>query len=100
MPKLSMTVSHCLGADEAVRRLKARYHAMKDRHAADLKDLEEHWNGNTLQCRFRALGMHVAGTVTADAQAVRIDAELPLAAMMFKGMIEKRVRDELGLILA
>ncbi len=100
MPKLSLTVPHQLDVKEAARRLKERYDAVKAEHGGQIKDLEEHWDGQTLRCRFRVLGVQVEGKVAAETTAVLVDAQLPLAATVFKGLIEKRVRDELGKLLA
>jgi len=100
MPKLSLSIPHNLGAEEAARRLKERFHTVKAEHGGQIKDLHEHWDGQTLRCRFHVFGMQVEGTVAAEASAVVVDAQLPLAATIFKGVIEKRVRDELGSLLA
>lgn len=100
MPKLSLTVPHNLGAEEAARRLRQRFDAIKAEYRENVQELEDRWEGNTLQCRFHASGIRVAGTVTAEPSAVTIDADLPLRAALFKGIIERRVRDELGKLLA
>ncbi len=99
MPKLSLSVPHNLGADEAARRLKERFDAVKAEHGGQIKDLQEHWDGQTLRCRFHVLGVQVEGKVAAEASAVLVDAQLPLAAMIFKGLIETRVRHELVKLL-
>ena len=100
MPKLSLTVPHHLGVEEAARRLKERYDAVKAEQGGQIKDLEEQWDGQTLRCRFEAMGLKVEGAATVQAEAVQVDAHLPLAAAMFKGFIESRVRDELDKLLA
>jgi hypothetical protein len=100
MPKLSLSVPHSLGAEEAARRLKERYDEVKAEHGSSVRDLDEQWDGRTLRCRFQAMGLKVAGSVTAHASSVEVEAELPLAAAMFKGVIETRVREELGKLLA
>jgi hypothetical protein len=99
MPKLSVTVPHNLGETEAARRVKARYDSVKTNGHGEVKGLQEEWEGNTLRCRFQAMGLEVAGTVTAAPSAVTVDADIPLAAALFRKAIEKRVRDELGKIL-
>ena len=43
--------------------------------------------------------MKVSGTVTVEEAAVKMDAQVPLAAMMVRGMIEKRIQEELGNLL-
>jgi len=100
MPKLSLSVPHNLGEEEAARRLKARYDAVKAEYGRGMRDLDEQWDGRTLRCRFRAMGLKVAGSVTALPSSVEVEAEFPLAAAMFKGLVEARAREELGKLLA
>jgi len=44
--------------------------------------------------------MSVSGTLEVEASLVRLVANLPLAAMMFKGKIKQQAREELGALLA
>ncbi len=99
MPKLSLSVPHNLGAEETARRLKERFEAVKAEHGRQIKDLQEHWDGPTLRCRFHVLGMPVESEVTAEPAAVRVDAQLPMGVILFKGLIEARVRQELVKLL-
>ncbi len=99
MPRLSITVPHNLGTEEALRRLRERYDAVKARYGQELEGLEGRWEGDTLHCRLETHGLTIQGTVTAEPQYVHVNANLPLAAMMFKGVVTKRVRDELEKIL-
>ena len=100
MPSLNMTTSHALGREEAVRRLKEKFHVVRGTYGHKVNDLREEWNGHTLAFGFKATGMKVSGTVTVEDAEVRLDAQLPFAAIMFKGMIEKQIRAELGQLLA
>jgi hypothetical protein len=85
-----------LSREEAARRLKEQ--AAKARE--QVTDLEEQWNDHTLTFRFKAMGFGVNGTMAVEDAAVKIDVNLPLAAMMVKGMIEHRLRQEIGGVLA
>lgn len=100
MPRLTMEASHALGQEEALRRLKEKFTVAKATYQGQFKDLHEEWRENTLSFSFRAAGMKVAGTVTVEASEVKLDTQLPLPAMMFKGMIRQRVREELSRLLA
>lgn len=66
MPRLAMTVPHRLGR-----------------------------NQNILSIAFKAMGMSVAGTITVEDTEVRLVAQVPFAALIFKRLIEKTVRAEL-----
>lgn len=100
MPKLSLEVSHVLGQEEAARRLKEKFAAARAEHQGHVSDFQEQWVDHTFTFAFRALGMAVSGTVAAEDDRIRLDANLPLAAMLFKGPIEERIRQEVGQMLA
>ncbi len=100
MPKLNMESPHALGRDEALRRLKAKVTEAEDAYGSQVNDLQNEWNDQTLSFGFKTMGMSVAGTVAVEDGVVKLSAKLPMAAMMFKGMIEERIRSELGELLA
>ena len=74
--------------------------ALKDTYRNRFSDLHEQWDDGTLSFRFRAAGMKVAGTATVEDSQVKLDAKLPLAAIVFKNMIKARVDKELASLLA
>ena len=100
MPKLSMEVSHALGREEAARRLKEKFAAARAEHEGHVSDFQEQWEDHTFTFAFRALGMAVSGTVAAEDDRIRLAADLPFAAMLFKGPIEDRIRQEVDRMLA
>lgn len=100
MPSLSVNVPHSLGQEEATQRLKDGFQKVMDEFGQHISDFQEEWNGDTLGFSFKTFGSRIKGTVTATESEVKVDAGLPLAAMMVKGMIEQRIHDELGKVLA
>lgn len=100
MPRVTMSVAHQLGQEEAIRRLKERSAAVKDAARAQVSDMQDSWEGNRLTFSFSAMGVRVKGTMNVEPSAVKIDAEVPLVAMMFKKMVEQRVTAELGQLLS
>jgi hypothetical protein len=100
MPRLTLTVPHSVGSDEAKRRLKDKLAAALSEHGDRLSDFREEWRDHALSFGFRALGMAVTGTVAVEPEQVRVDADLPFAAMLFKGAIEQRLRQEVSTLLA
>ena len=96
MPRLSMQIPHALGREEAVRRIKEQLPKVR----GQVTELDEQWQDHTLTFRFQVLGFKVGSTVTVEDTAANLDVDLPLAAMMVKGMIEQRVRQELGTLFA
>jgi hypothetical protein len=99
MPRLLIDIPHVLGQDEAARRLKEKFAAMRAQHHGHVSDVREQWQDHTFSFDFRALGMAVSGTVAVERECVRLAANLPLAAMLIKGAIEDRIRQEVGNLL-
>lgn len=100
MPKLSVSVPHTLSQEEATRRLQGHFQEAFQKFQDHVQDYEEQWEGNRLQFRFTTFGFGIQGNVNSDPSEVRVNADLPLAAMMFKGMIEQQIREELSRALA
>ena len=96
MPRLSMQIPHALGREEATRRIKELLPKAREY----VSDLDERWQEHTLAFQFTAMAFRVGGTLSVEEGVANIDVDLPLAAMLVKGMIEQRVRQEFGTILA
>jgi putative polyhydroxyalkanoate system protein len=100
MPKLTMQTAHSLGRDEAARRLKAKFDAVRNRYASRVNDLQESWTDHTFSFAFKAMGMGITGAVKVEDESVQINAQLPLAATFFKSAIERQIQQELSGLLA
>lgn len=100
MPRLAFEAPHTIGQDEAARRLKKKIAAVRVLHGDRVNNLREEWEDHTLSFAFQAMGMSISGTVAVEPDRVKLDASLPFAAVMFKGMIEQQIRKEIdGLLL-
>jgi hypothetical protein len=100
MPRLTLAVPHSLTPDEAKQRLKDKFTAALAEHQERVSHLHEEWRDHTLSFAFQAFGMGVSGTVAVEPNQVKLDAELPFAAVLFKGAIEQRLRQEVNVLLA
>jgi hypothetical protein len=100
MPQINMEAQHRLGRDEAARRLREKFDHVRSRYGDQVNGLQESWTDHTLSFGFKAMGFAVSGTVLVEDALVRLRANLPLAAMFFKGSIESKIREELGGLLA
>jgi hypothetical protein len=100
MAKLSVSVPHSVGQEEAVRRLQERSNLAANAYKGQVRDLKQEWQGNVLSYRFSVLGAAISGTVAVEPSEVRVIAEVPFTAMMFRGVIEKQLREELTRALA
>lgn len=100
MAKLAVAVPHELTQEEATKRLEEGLKAIKEQHGSQLQHFEEQRDGNTASFQFKAMGFSVSGKVVVEPSEVRVDAQLPMAAALFKGTIEQQLRSELGRMLA
>ncbi len=100
MPRFSVQVDHQLDQSEAVSRLQTLLEKIKTRYQDQLSGIEESWAGNILDFKFSSYGFKIKGVLTASGSDVKIDGDLPFAAMMFKGRIEQTIRDELVKLLS
>ncbi len=93
MPSLKLVFPHQLGQPEAAARLKNLLTRVKEKYQDQVSDLQESWNENTLTFSFSTYGFKVNGDVIVEPSEVRLDGQIPFAAMMFKGKIENALRD-------
>jgi hypothetical protein len=95
MPRVAVAATHRLGRDEARRRVKDRLGEVCDSYGNDVSELHEEWSQHTLSFVFKAVGLRVIGTIAVGDEDVRISVDLPFAAVLFKGLIEERIRSDL-----
>ena len=100
MPKLNVDMPHALGQEEALRRLKIKLDETIATKGSHVSKLQHQWIDHSLAYSFHIMGMGVSGTVKIEDALVRIHADIPFAAMLMKGMIEKELRQEFGSVLA
>lgn len=100
MPAISMSVVHNLGTAEAVGRLTSFLDEVRRDHGDKVSDVRGGWEGNTLQFSFTTYGMAIQGMLTVEDAAVKIAGKIPLAALLFRGQVEKTIREELLKLLS
>jgi hypothetical protein len=100
MPSVNITTPHALGAEEATARLKSLFEKLKERHGDKVSNLEESWSDNKLDYSFSTYGFNIKGDIAVEPDQVKVNGNLPFAAMMFKGKIEQTVREEMEKLLA
>jgi putative polyhydroxyalkanoate system protein len=99
MPSISVQVPHQLGQAGAQAALQNYFNANQALVTQKVTDLEQTWRGHVLDYAFKSMGMKVSGTLDVQPDSVQVVAQLPLAAVMFKGMIETQLRDGLAKVL-
>jgi hypothetical protein len=100
MPKVAFSVPHELGQQEAHDRINGFLPKVQEYYKDQIKDLDQSWVDNVLNFGFKTMGMGVKGTVTVEESEVKFSQDLPFAAMMFKGKIEKQTREQLEKLLS
>ena len=99
MPSVSVQVAHQLGQAGARAALENFMTANQDEVNQKISDLQKTWNGNILDYAFKAMGMKISGTLDVQPDSVKVVTQLPLAAMLFKGMVEAQMRENLTKLL-
>ena len=96
MPKFKVAVPHQHQRDHVVERLKSFSNKMRGDAPVELTDVSESWdeNGN-MTFSFKAMSMKVSGELLIESEQVVVHGKLPLAASMFRGMIEKQIEDKI-----
>ena len=91
MLKIKLFVPHRLGQDEAKSRVSKLIAESRGQFGDRVTDLEEAWTGNSDAFRFRVMGFAVDGQLEVQPAEVRIDLNLPWAALPFKSRVEGEI---------
>jgi hypothetical protein len=91
MPKISLSIPHQLGQEEAKQRISRLLAEARANSAGHVSDVVENWTGYVDTFSFRARGFAVAGQLDVQPVHVQVDINLPLAAFPFKGRIEQEL---------
>jgi len=95
---LVVSISHSLGRDEAIRRLKTGL----TRAASSLPVLkidEERWDDNRLIFRVRAMAQAVSGIVDVEDNFVRVEVTLPWLLQRFAEAAQSAIQQRGKLLL-
>lgn len=100
MPSFGAEVSHDLGQEQAAARLRGFADALRARYQDQIKDLEETENEDgSMSFSFKTMGLKIGGDIHVGDDTVKLDGKLPIAAIAFKGKIEKEIREQLERVL-
>ncbi|MFL5761863.1 MAG: polyhydroxyalkanoic acid system family protein [Thermomicrobiales bacterium] len=100
MPKVSLTVQHELGEDEARNRIQHLLADVREKYGRQVSDIREEWNGNSCDLGWKSMGMGMSATIQIHPSDVSVDGNMPMAFMAFKGKMEQLVRDRVTQALA
>jgi hypothetical protein len=93
MPRISLSVSHGLGADEAKSRIVG-FIAHARQQVGGVSDLKEIWIGNVGTYSFRAVGFLVQGRLEVFDDTLDVEVDFPFAALPWKGKAESEIRTQ------
>jgi hypothetical protein len=96
---LVVTISHRLGQDEAVRRLKSGVRSTQEKFGQFFTLQEETWTDNHLQFRVTALAQTASGTIDVRNDHVRLEVVLPWLLAKVAETIQSLIRKEGTLLL-
>lgn len=100
MPSLKVSVPHTLTVEEAMGRIRTIVEEIRARHSHQVSNLQEDWTERAVAYSFSAMGFSTSGNMEVAEEAVHIESKIPLAAVMFRGQIEERIKSELGRLLS
>lgn len=88
MPTIQIAVPHKLSQQEAKARIHDFVNSTRNQYGNFVSDLQQEWNENTCAFGFQALGFPLSGRIHVEPNQLRIEINLPLAALPFKSKIE------------
>lgn len=100
MPSIQFSVPHGLEPDEVVGRLKAYLTKLRERNESKFQVKTEQWNDRQLKTSFSSYGFAMDAVMQVEPSELKFAVNIPFAAIMFKGQIEQRLRDEMTKLLA
>ncbi len=100
MASLELDIPYSITQEEALSRIKNLLTETKKEHGDKIKDLQETWSGNTGTFSFTAMSYDISGTLTVQPGNIYLDAKIPFAVSLFKGVIVKAITDKATQLLA
>lgn len=90
MEPVIVTISHSLGKDEVLQRLRPVL-GQASRSFRVLEVEHEVWDGDRMDCRVRAMGQVVTGNIQVFEKHVRVEASLPWLLAKFAATIQQTI---------
>jgi putative polyhydroxyalkanoic acid system protein len=96
---IAASIPHHLGREEAIRRIKSGFGAVRG-HLATLISLDqEQWTDNVLRFQMRGFGQSAAGTITVLEDSVGIELTLPWLLAKMAERLLPAIKRETTLLL-
>ena len=95
MPGFSTEVPHSLGKEGCMERMKGFLDQVEERFKGQIGEIDGSWDDNVLSYKFVSYGIKIEGKMRVEEEQVKMEGEIPFAAMMFKGKIVDSIRGAL-----
>ncbi len=95
MPQFNVTVPHTMSKPDARAKLEKFSEFLQQKFQGQVKNVEESWDGDTLNFAFRTYGINLKGNIAVNDNDLKLTGEIPFSAMMFRGKIETAIREQL-----
>lgn len=97
---VSITISHELGREAALRRLREGIDRIRDKLGmVKMQLVEEEWSGNAVQFGVAAMGYTVRGRLEVEETLVRIEVMLPWVLAVFAEKLKLGVEKQGQILL-
>ena len=96
MPSFKAEAPHELGREEALNRLKGFLAKVEQEYQAQVSKMESTWEEHILNFALTTYGFKIEGQLLVEDDKARIEGKLPLAAVAFRGKIEKSISQALS----
>ena len=100
MPGFSTEVPHTLGRAAAIEKLKGFAERVREKYKDQVSSMSGDWKDNVYNFALTTYGFTISGALTVEEQLARLEAQLPFAALAFKGKIEQSFASEVKKALA
>ena len=91
MPKFKAEVPHQLSREEAVQRLQGFLPKIEEMYKDQVSKMESEWTDDVLNFALTTYGFTISGELAVDDEKAHLNGKLPMAAMAFRGKIEKTI---------
>ncbi len=95
---MHIEIPHNFSRKEAVNRVKSALNQSRAQVLQHAPDLEDSWDGDTLNFAATLQGKKINGTLAVEDNRFVLDAKLPLLWRMFEGQIEKAIKEQVSKI--
>lgn len=93
MPRITLSIPHDLGTDEARTRVTGFINQAREQ-IGGISQFKENWIGNVGSYSFRAVGFLVEGRLEISQEILEVEVEFPFAALPWKGKAENEIRTQ------